>query len=152
MKKNRKKHNKEVARFIIISLLFVLFIGGVIHIDLHYRKTRKELSEVKEALKVSDVQKVTVTAYSSTKSQCDDDPEITGCMRKVRPGTVAVSRDLLKCGWVFGKKVYIEGFGIFEINDLMNKRWQRRIDIFIPEIQKSKTFTPQELTAMLLKI
>ena len=44
-------------------------------------------------------------------------------MRKVRQGTIAVSRDLFDQGWVFGRKVRIEGLGIFEINDLMNKRF-----------------------------
>ena len=73
--------------------------------------------------------KLTVTAYSASKTECDGDPKITASMSKVKPGTIAVSRDLFEQGWVFGKKVYIENHGIYTINDLMNKKHNERVDI-----------------------
>lgn len=45
---------------------------------------------------------------------------------------IAVSRDLQKEGFDFGAKVLISGTGshdgIWEVQDVMNKRWDRRID------------------------
>lgn len=77
------------------------------------------------------VANVTVTAYNATPSQCDADPDIAASMRRVRPGTIAVSRDLFNKGWVFGKKVRLEGLGIFVINDLMAARHSKAIDIYL---------------------
>ena len=44
----------------------------------------------------------------------------------------AISRDLL---WLFPKnrpkRIYIDGFGIYQVRDIMNKRWNHRVDILI---------------------
>jgi 3D (Asp-Asp-Asp) domain-containing protein len=73
-------------------------------------------------------------------------------MRKVRSGTIAVSRDLFDQGWVFGRKVRIEGLGIFEINDLMNKRYHQRIDIFMWDESRARQFGRKNIKAALLDI
>jgi len=75
---------------------------------------------------------IRVTGYTACVEECDDDPQITASMRRVRPGkTVAVSRDLYKQGWTFGKRVWIENFGEKEITDLMNERFTKRIDLLV---------------------
>lgn len=94
--------------------------------------------------------KLTVTAYSASKKECDSDPNIAASMSRVRPGTIAVSRDLFEQGWVFGKKVYIENHGIFTINDLMNKKHSERVDVFIGHKKKAKSFGKKELVVALL--
>lgn len=99
-----------------------------------------------------DVLEVTVTAYNPTTDQCDEDPMIAASMRKVREGTVAVSRDLFDRGWVFGKKVRIEGLGIFEINDLMNSRYSKSVDIFMWDGDEAKSFGRQQRKIALLGI
>lgn len=98
------------------------------------------------------VREVTVTAYNPTTDQCDADPLIAASMRKVRSGTIAVSRDLFDQGWVFGRKVRIEGLGIFEINDLMNKRFTQRIDIFMWDENQARQFGHRTIKAALLEI
>ena len=98
------------------------------------------------------VKQVTVTAYNPTTEQCDEDPHVAASMRKVRSGTVAVSRDLFDQGWVFGKKIRIEGMGIFEINDLMNKRFENRIDVFMWDQGKALSFGKKQIKAALLDI
>jgi 3D (Asp-Asp-Asp) domain-containing protein len=95
---------------------------------------------------------VTVTAYSAEPSQTDADPDIAASMRHVRPGTIAVSRDLFDKGWVFGKKVRIEGLGIFVINDLMAARHDNSIDIFIGNAQQCQVFGKRRIHAALLSI
>ena len=52
---------------------------------------------------------------------------------RIRPGIVAVSRDLLKSGWNFGDKVHIEGLGVFTIEDTMHQRHRRTIDVAVPD-------------------
>ncbi|MBU1228342.1 MAG: 3D domain-containing protein [Proteobacteria bacterium] len=95
---------------------------------------------------------VTVTAYNADPSQTDSDPDIAASMRRVKPGTIAVSRDLFDRGWVFGRKVRLEGLGIFEINDLMAARHNRAIDIFLYSNSKALAFGKRRIKAALLYI
>ena len=83
---------------------------------------------------------VTLTYYQPVKAQCDKQPLITADGSKInlhhlknnRIKWCAISRDLL---WLFPKnkpkRVYIEGFGIYEVKDVMNKRHNHCIDILI---------------------
>lgn len=112
----------------------------------------EEARQLERELGNPRVRKVTVTAYNPSADQCDDDPMVAASMRKVRAGTIAVSRDLFDQGWVFGRKVRIEGLGIFEINDLMNKRYSRRIDVFMWDEAKAKAFGKRVSKAALLEI
>lgn len=118
---------------------------------------RKKLAEEARILQKAvnqkrEVLKVTVTAYNPVEEQCDEDPFIAASMRPVRAGTVAVSRDLFDQGWVFGKKIRIEGLGIFEINDLMNARFSRRIDVFMWDESEARRFGKRTSKAALLNI
>lgn len=102
---------------------------------------------------IRPVATVTVTAYNADPAQTDSDPEITASMRRVKPGTIAVSRDLFNKGWVFGKKVRIEGLGIYEINDLMAARHNKAIDIFLAgSTASAMAFGKRRTTAALLSI
>jgi 3D (Asp-Asp-Asp) domain-containing protein len=74
---------------------------------------------------------VTVTSYTSTPQQCDSDPHINASNQYVRPGTIAVSRDLLEQLGGFGSKVVLMGYGTFEVADVMNKRFSNSVDIWM---------------------
>ena len=111
-----------------------------------------EIDLLKKASKLADVQTVTVTAYTPSKDECDNDPDITASMKQIRPGTIAVSRDLFKAGWVFGKKVYIDGYGVFEILDLMHERWTKRIDIVMFSKAGARQFGKKDRIAALLQL
>ncbi|MBC17722.1 conserved protein of unknown function [Pseudodesulfovibrio profundus] len=112
----------------------------------------EETRLLQKAVSSPPVKTVTVTAYNPTTDQTDSDPLIAASMRKVRLGTIAVSRDLFDQGWVFGRKVRIEGLGIFEINDLMNKRFTRRIDIFMWDENQARQFGKKNVKVALLEI
>lgn len=122
----------------------------------HTAEARKLMVEevrlLQKAASAPPVRTVTVTAYNPSTEQCDSDPLIAASMRKVRLGTIAVSRDLFDQGWVFGRKVRIEGLGIFEINDLMNKRFSQRIDIFMWDEGQARQFGKKNVKAALLEI
>lgn len=83
---------------------------------------------------------VTLTYYQPVKAQCNSEPLITADgshinlnhLRRGRIKWCAISRDLL---WLFPKgkpkRIYIEGFGVFEVRDIMNRRFNHRVDILI---------------------
>ena len=83
---------------------------------------------------------VTLTYYQPVKAQCDNNPLVTSDGSKInlkhlksnRIKWCAISRDLL---YLFPKdkpkRVYIEGYGIYEVHDIMNRRHTHRIDILI---------------------
>ena len=79
-------------------------------------------------------EQVTATIYKPTYPMTD----ITASGRKIDTLNasahrwIAVSRDLQKEGFGFGTRVLISGTGshdgIWEVQDVMNRRWKRRID------------------------
>ncbi len=79
---------------------------------------------------------VTVTAYNSVVEQTDADPLIAAWGDRIAPGMsiVAVSRDLIPQGLTRRARVRIHGLpGEFLVLDKMNKRYARRIDIYMGE-------------------
>lgn len=91
-------------------------------------------------LNAQTITHVTLTCYQPVKSQCDSAPLVTADGSKINLAHLkqnkikwcAISRDLL---YLFKKdkprRVYIEGFGVYEVKDVMNKRHNHRIDILI---------------------
>jgi len=79
--------------------------------------------------------RVHATAYTSHKGQTDKTPFLAAWNNRLRPGMkiIAVSRDLIKkYGLGNGKKVKIEGLpGSYTVRDKMNKRFTKRIDIYM---------------------
>ena len=79
---------------------------------------------------------VTITTYNAVRSQCDRSPLITADgtridYNKVKSGEqkiVAISRDLLYA-IPLGSIIDIEGYGIYEVRDTMNGRFNHSIDI-----------------------
>lgn len=109
-----------------------------------------EVDKLQAALDETRVVHATLTAYSPDQNQTDGDPFVTASMEKVKEGCVAVSRDLFYKGWVFGRRIYIEGKGIFVINDLMHSRKTNQIDIFRFSTTKAEAFGIQHARVVLL--
>ncbi len=81
---------------------------------------------------------VTATAYNSVESQTKKgDPTTTAWGDKLEPGmkAIAVSRDLLaEEGIEHGAEVSIKGLpGKYKVLDKMNRRWTKKIDIYMGE-------------------
>jgi len=105
----------------------------------------KQVDEVFEQVKhsVENVRfiPVLITAYNATVSQTDSTPHITASNKWVSPGMVALSRDLEEeFVFKFGDRVVIMGIGSFVFEDRMNKRWTRRVDIFMTSREAAKKF------------
>jgi 3D (Asp-Asp-Asp) domain-containing protein len=88
---------------------------------------------------------VTVTGYTSAAAQTDDSPTMTASSRHARPGTVALSRDLLRtftpgAPFDFGDRVLIPGMGMYVVDDTMSPRWTRMADIWFADLKRAKTW------------
>jgi 3D (Asp-Asp-Asp) domain-containing protein len=81
---------------------------------------------------------VIVTGYASRIAETDSTPALTASMTHVRPGCLALSRDLLRtftpgAPFDFGDGVVIPGVGIFTVEDTMHPRWTNRADIWFAD-------------------
>lgn len=77
---------------------------------------------------------VTASAYTSCKRETDTTPYLAAWNNQLKPSvkSIAVSRDLLKLGLTNGTKVKISGLkGHYMVLDKMNKRWKKKIDIYM---------------------
>lgn len=96
---------------------------------------------------------VTITAYTPDPRENGGPGTKSGTAigTPIRPGIVAVSRDLLHSGWDFGDKVHIKGLGTFIIEDTMHQRFRRTIDIAVrnmAEAQRIGKMTHIEVTLL----
>lgn len=91
---------------------------------------------------------VTATAYSPRAQETDDTPWETATLTRCTEGrTIAVSQDHVD--WL-GRRVYIPGYGVRVVEDLMNKRFTDRIDFFIENTAQAEAFGVKSLKVILL--
>lgn len=99
---------------------------------------KKEEVRINKMLENIKPEIVTLTTYKANESETDSTPMITASGFKItnpkKHKIIAVSRDL-KRKWGWGTKVKIVGAGKYDgtyrVQDLMNKRYRKRIDILI---------------------
>lgn len=129
--------NILIGGMILIIIVLSFTMASIIKKDNQIiREYQNKIIELKvenikiENQKIMDfymLRDVTVTAYSPSIEETDSTPNQTAIMEKPIIGyTCAVSRDLK---YLLGKRIYIEGMGVFKVNDLMNKRYTERIDL-----------------------
>lgn len=95
--------------------------------------------------------KVTATAYNSLAHQTHaEHAEIAAWGDSLKPGmkSIAVSRDLIRQGLTYNKKVRIKGLpGVYTVLDKMNARWNNRIDIYMGKNEElAKEWGKQKVT------
>jgi 3D (Asp-Asp-Asp) domain-containing protein len=119
------------------KILFILIL--ICTIIIYTFDTQENIQEpikteiVEKIIRIEGIQthsyNCTITAYSPCSTETDNTPYQTSLMDKPVAGwTCAVSHDLKK---YLGNKVYIYQIGVFKVNDLMNKRYEKRIDLFM---------------------
>ena len=116
-----------------------------IHVPTHDKSPSKNIRNKREFKHIENKKKhivstVTVTCYQPIKQQCDSEPLTTSDGSKINLNNLknghikwcAISRDLL---YLFPKnrpkRVSIEGFGVYEVRDVTNKRFKHRVDILV---------------------
>ena len=96
---------------------------------------------------------LTVTAYSPVELRDYPDQQLlTASLSRPKEGVVAVSRDLFKQGWVFGKKVYIKNHGVFIITDLMANSKTKSVDIYMDDQGRAIQFGKKQIEVVLLDV
>ena len=101
-------------------------------------------------VEVGETFTVTMTAYSSTRSQTDSTPFITSTNQRVRSGIVAASRDLLVSDFPYGSKLRVVAIEdtrscggwdpgmTLEVQDTMHPRKQNQIDLWLPSTARAR--------------
>lgn len=89
---------------------------------------------------------VRATAYNADPSQTDSTPHICAWGDHVRPGIIAISRDLEKLGLKRGTEVFVEGIGKRIVMDRMHRRKRNQIDLFMESYDDAVQFGVQEVT------
>jgi len=130
-----------MKKFIIMTASIILLVAAL-KTDGEPRLTFASVKgNQTEKLNTNPVIPVTITAYSPSEEECDDDPYTTAFQKPVKEGTIAISRDLEnEFGWRLGDKIFIPGLGTFEVWDRMHPRWKKRVDIFFSDSEKAVSF------------
>lgn len=89
---------------------------------------------------------VEVTVYTSRPQETDNTPWTTANNTSVRPGGIAVSRDLFQELGGFGVTVILKGYGVFVVNDVMNERFTNSVDIWAGDLKAARKHGRQETT------
>lgn len=130
-----------------LAMLLVWGIMAMAHVKM-VREYEAKIAGLKSQISTFTNLNMTVTAYTASRGECNSDPANTATMSKPVPGyTVAVSRDKLH---LLGKKIWVEGMGVYEVTDLMNSRFSNRIDILVGSKETAKEFGVQERRVVLL--
>ena len=170
LKRNGNKTGKYIMKTVI--LLVVITIESVFGIFL-FQKQQEDLEKFKKKITLLEYKnllyedallakkkpkkktspslvtssKVRVTAYhpKSRGINSDKDPKTTATMTVPRAGkTAAISSSLFKKGWL-GKKVYIDGYGVFVIEDRMSKSLKGdRIDLCVGSKLVARNFKSRD--------
>jgi len=133
----------------LIALTLISFsIGAKIAFSITDKQPKEIIVEIPESLVVTVPQKydltnteyvkrvlnnIQITSYNNHANQTDDTPNITATNRPVRENMVAASPDLLNKGIIhYGDLVYIDCMKQwYVVEDTMNRRFERRLDIFL---------------------
>lgn len=94
---------------------------------------------------------VTASAYTLRPAETKDyAPGIAAWGDRLEPGmkAIAVSRDLIDEGLDHMTEVRIEGLeGTYIVRDKMNKRWERKIDIFMgTDVERAREWGKRRVT------
>lgn len=95
---------------------------------------------------------LTLTSYRSVPEQTDTSPYWTSIGERVNSHGVAVSQDLLKSGIVrYGDLLYIEGQGFKVVNDCMNSRLKKSVDVWVETYEDEKAVGKRPAKVWLVK-
>jgi len=136
---------KQILEGAISVLFFFLLTSSTLFIwdiSKEMKLTRIALEKIVK-MEEAKFQIVTLSAYHPPTRgiNSDKNPKRTALMRKPKPGwTAACSDELAEMGWM-GKKVYLKGYGVWKIEDKMNKSVKgKRLDLCAPTLKLANKF------------
>lgn len=93
--------------------------------------------------------RITLSHYTASVDETDSNPQETATgTRPVVGRTLAVSRDLFK--YLRGKRVWIEGLGVFTVEDTMNPRFTNQGDLLVRTKYEAKKLGTKKVTLVVL--
>ncbi|ALO14472.1 hypothetical protein L21SP5_00801 [Salinivirga cyanobacteriivorans] len=116
-KPGRSVRKHATLLVVLVSVVFFLQCDG-----------KQEPEQAYQAMEV------TATAYNSLPGQTLGHPAEAAWGDTLKPGmkVIAVSRDLIDSGLTYRTPVIIDGLpGTYLVMDKMNRRWKRKIDIYM---------------------
>jgi len=121
---------------VIMIIIEVICLNDVFQNEEIIQKQRITIFKLKEQNEILRCQlqelttyQVDVSFYTLSKRETDSTPDRNALNLKPKIGRdIAVSRDLIH---LLGKWVYIEGFGVKYVADVMNERYAKTVDILI---------------------
>jgi len=127
----------DIFRISVISLLIVIEVTLIsVGNELKRFNEQENKTEIHHVFKVHEMS-CTITAYTNRPCETNED-DFTATMEKpVQGKTCAVSRDLIH--WL-GGRIYIEGIGVRRVNDLMNKRFDATVDLYMEKVNDAELF------------
>lgn len=103
----------------------------------HWKGIAKERKKTIKQYDAERIKIVTVSHYTRSRDETDSTPNQTAILTFARPGfTVAVSHDLK---YMLGHYIYIYNRGVFYVEDLMNERWTKKIDVLVDTKKEAYT-------------
>lgn len=134
-----------LLKIVAAAIIIAVGIGGwILGRQINYSISYKSMAEetVREMVKPEALKPVpsihrivTVTAYSRRSGK------ITASGQKVRPGIIALSRDLERdWGAKFGDMIHLPGIGLLEFQDRMPHYWTERVDVYHECYHEAKRF------------
>lgn len=154
VKRLERKLNQRGEITTVLIIATALFIAGLVvgrHSILKKSKPAhltKVYHTYNISLKKPDSLVCSVSAYTNHPSECNKDNNHTAIMEKpIAGGTCAVSRDLIH--WL-GGIIYIKGIGVFRVNDLMNERFTKSVDLYIGSKKEANKFGRKPLMVVFL--
>ena len=135
----------------IMALLMIMMLFGAT--DSFAKSKKKAPSKINKVVinsKGKDrVMRINASAYSLSKRETDGSPHVTATMERPIPGkTCAVSKDLEH---LLGKRIFVVGENrILKVNDRMNKRYRKSIDIAWYSRKDALKFGRKDMTIVVL--
>lgn len=117
-----------------------LFLAVPFFMGVNYPEPPAQIIMINEP--PGNYREVTVTQYHYRN------PNPTAVLEKPVAGwTAAISRDLLHLGWM-GKRIYLEGLGVFKVNDVMAESVEGcHVDIYAGSKDKAMKFGKRQSVA-----
>ncbi len=136
--------------YLFIFSIFALFLLSGCSIFPEQLSLKKHHDKDFTVEKETHTMVVTATAYTSCRRETDKTPYLAAWNNRLKPSvkSIAVSRDLLPLGVTNGTKVRIDGLkGTYVVLDKMNKRWKKKIDIYMGcNLKKARHWGKRKVT------
>ena len=126
----------------LLAILGIVFISAIFN-GVTYVRMSRQIDDVKTTFTVLSRRQslgwIKVFRYTNWREMTDEQPNIMASGKRVYSGAIAVSRDFILSGNLdFGDCVEIDG-SRYIIEDVMNKRHKRAVDIYVDTSQMKKS-------------